>query len=274
MNKQPRLEVVIATFGEEGMARVAAHRHPQVEGVIYTVCWQTGGCAGEVPDEIASRDDFRVFKFDSRGLSVNRNHGLDVSIGELILISDDDLNYTPEGLAGIISAFDERPNCGFLTFRYTSAPSDTSDTSATSGKYYADAEFDWSSPVKGAYVASCELAFRRDKVVGKQRFNTYFGVGGVFGMGEEDLFVEEMRRRGLTGHFVPFTICDHPGLTTSGRAGIMELAEVKGAVFLYLHPHTWFLRMLSHARRTSHPWEYCRRWLAGGKKAKRMKVFG
>ena len=260
----PRLEVLIACYGQAGIDRVAANEHPRVDGVAYTVCWQMPEGGGFIPTALSERSDFKIVKSATRGLSVNRNLGLQLMRGDVVLISDDDLSYNADSLAGVIHAFEKHPECDVLTFRYES------DFAV---HHHPDHEFDWYAAPKGCYLTSFELAFRRESVQGNITFNPHFGVNGDFCAGEEDLFFGEMKRRGLRMRYIPLTICFHPGPTTSDRVDERLLIEAKGAVFLANHRATWPLRMIAHARRDGRWIWYCRHWLKGVAKARRLRVF-
>lgn len=116
------LEVMICTYGVAGIRRVAAHSHPRVEGVRYLVGWQMpkGEVDAEVPEALL-RDDFIILRHASSGLSKNRNYILARATAPLLLVSDDDVDYTTEGLCGIIESFARYPHCDLLTFRYETA---------------------------------------------------------------------------------------------------------------------------------------------------------
>ena len=247
----PILEVMIATYGSEGMRRVDEGVHPPTPGVEYTVCWQRP--EGEIPESISSRSDFRVILSTSRGLSRNRNTGLDHARRELILIADDDTDYSSEGLEGIIHAFRRHPDCGFLSFRV--------DTD-TNPKTHPTESFDWRQPPKGMYICSIELALRLEAVAGL-RFDERFGVGSFFCAGEEDIFMADMLRKGIKGRFMPLTICFHPGPTTTGKVDETLQTEAKGATFRLVFPRTWLLRMLTHTLRAPARASYLRAWLRG-----------
>ena len=251
MNK-PRLEILIAAYGADGIRRVASGRHPRMAGVMYTVTWQNPD--ETIPDELSSRDDFRILKYHTKGSSTNHNHGLEAAIGDIILISDDDVSYTPEGLTNILNRFDENPDCDFLTFRFSSD---------STPKNYPSESFSWNCPPKGAYVSNIEIALRRKVLTPAIRFNENFGVNCFFPCGEDQLFLHSLLKSGLRGKFIPLDICFHPGESTGTSLPEEKFAEAKGAMFLQLHPLTWPLRMLAHARRSNSPLTYCRHWLNG-----------
>lgn len=250
------LEVLICAYGADGIRRVAEAAHPAVEGVRYLVSWQMPEGPAEIPAEL-SRPDFSVHRSQTRGLSLNRNLALGLSGAPLLLIADDDLVYTRQGLEDVIQAFESNPDADLLAFRY-------GDADGRFRKPYPAAVTDLRSMPRGWYPSSVEMALRASRVRGHFRFNENFGAGREFFCGEEELFLHDILKAGLCGCFVPLTVCRHPGPTTQGRVDPLSLARVKGAVFVRLHPLSWPLRMILHsARSKGSKIAYLRAWLSG-----------
>ena len=274
----PDIQILIAAYGRDSLKRIANLRHPQVSGVEYVVGWQRHDMQA-IPRELLERKDFRIVFENSTGLCNNRNSLLDIAEADIAVISDDDLEYTPQQLDNIRNSFIEHPDCHFLTFRYVSQDYP---------KFYPDHSFDLKNPPKGYFVTSMEMAFNMKKIrkegLGRAlRFNPAFGVNGdFFGSCEEDIVVADILRSGFKGIFIPKDICINTDSTTSERIGhTREFIETKGASMLHVKPISWPLRMLSHARRASAAggrnhisfMQYCRWWLAGCRKARKHKVF-
>ena len=272
MGKDIKLQVMICTYGEDGIYRVTNGLHPKTKGVEYLISWQASEGV-DVPDSL-QREDFRIYRTDTRGLSKNRNHALSKATAPFLLISDDDVDYTPEGLNAVIDSFEQNPDMDILTFKYASV-------SAT--KKHPDHTFSLKNPVKGYFVTSFEIALRSKNIKGKVWFNEEFGIGAHFPSGEEDVFIKDCLEMGLTGQYLPITITRHDGTTTSERnLKLPSRPQTKGAVFLHLHPKDWFLRMIIHAIREIPQWRndkvpspmsYCLNWMKGARMAKKMKVF-
>lgn len=271
----PILQVMICAYGRDGIERVAASAHPRVEGVEYLVSWQVKPDETEDPAPKAlDRDDFRIFYTISKGLSVNRNTALSQATAPVLLISDDDTDYTEDGLRAVMDSFRTYPDADIIAFRYASA---------CFRKTYPQCSVSLDNPPKGYFVSSIEIAFRRESVQGRIWFNENFGVGAVFPYGEEDIFLKDCLDAGLKGIFVPVTIARHDGTTTSDRNLMLYTRPLtKGAVFLRLHPRQWPLRMLAHAIREYGSWRkgivpsplsYCLNWLKGARMARKKKVF-
>ena len=129
-----KLQVLICTYGSDGIERVASASHPKIEGIEYFVSWQTDGDK-EIPIGL-QRTDFHILRSATKGLSVNRNIALSKATAPLLLISDDDVDYTEEGLRSVIDAFHRHKDMDIVTFRYESSshtkyyPKGTSDLRA------------------------------------------------------------------------------------------------------------------------------------------------
>ena len=271
-NHEMQLQVLICAYGKEGIGRVASGQHPRVAGVEYIVSWQIDE-ENELPESL-KREDFHIYTSCTKGLSINRNIALSKASAPIVLISDDDADYTESQLETVINAFRSHPAADLIAFRYASA---------SSTKEYPDGSFSLSCPPKGYFTSSIELAFRNDVIKGKVWFNENFGIGALFPSGEENLFIRECLDKGLSGIYIPEYIVRHDMPTTSGKNLLDPLRpQTKGALFLKLHPHSWPLRMIAHAIREIPMWRegkvpspisYCLNWLKGSLKAKRAKVF-
>lgn len=259
-NQETRLQVLICTLGEVGIRRIIAADHPHVPGVEYLVSWQLPDMDIRIPEEL-KRPDFNIIKNRTRGLSKNRNLAIEAASAPLCLISDDDVTYSTEGLNAVIDCFNKNPENDILTFRYESR---------SDKKYYPSFPFSLSSPPKGYYVSSIEIAFRREKIMNKIRFNEDFGIGARFSSGEEEIFIHDALKAGIRGKYIPISIATHDAPSTSTRlASDPAFIRTKGAVLAHTHPWSWPLRMMSHAWRNSRvangitTFTYIKSWLYG-----------
>lgn len=268
-----QLQVLICTFGRDGIERVASGQHPEVPGVEYLVSWQASDGI-DIPGTLM-RHDFTIHRTDTTGLSKNRNHALAKASAPLLLISDDDVDYTAEGLMGIISSFEANPDADLLVFRF--------DCNKGT-KFYPDHSFSLRQPPKGYYTSSIEIALRRNSLAKHNIwFNENFGIGAIFPSGEEDILIKDCMDARLTGRFIPLTIARHDADTTSHKnLSLPSRPQTRGAIFLHLHPKSWPVRMIVHAIREIPLWRkgevpsplsFCRNWIKGVRMAKRHHVF-
>lgn len=241
MKKEVKLQVLVSTYKEEGIERMSRHSYPEVEGVEYIVAWQLPEGDAELPASLV-REDVRIVKSRTRGLSANRNIALEAATAPLLLIADDDLDYTEAGLKGVIESFAEFPECDILTFRYESE---------LAKKRYAPEMFNWRKPPRNSHLTSFEIGMRRESIARHGlRFDERFGIGGLFIAGEENVFFEDALRAGLQACFIPHTICAHWGTTTTERhLHSREFIRTKGGTLAYIHPATWPLRLMTHLYR-------------------------
>ena len=91
---------------------------------------------------------------------------------------------------------------------------------------------------RSPYVCSVEITFRRESVLKHGiKFDERFGLGSpLLCAGEEDVFMADARRAGLTIRNVPKVIVRTPGSTTSAKfIGNKKLQITKGATFRYIY---------------------------------------
>lgn len=233
----PRLQVLIATFGRRIELIPPL---PVVPGVAYLIGWQRPGEA--LPPDLEGRADLTVLRSPGNGSSLNHNYLLDNATSELLLMADDDLIFTPEGLSGVISAFDSNPECQMLTFRHDGTP-----------KQYPRVSYDLLSPPKGACSSVVDIALRRRSEAGKLRFDERFGIfGTLFDAAEDDVFMLRARQARIPGRYVPHTHCTHPGTATGQRQPGRGVLEAWGAYIALAHPvWQWPIRLILKAHRLS-----------------------
>ena len=213
------LEVLICTYGNEGLNRVAKMNLPTVEGIKYLVSWQTNEFNLILPHEL-HREDLVIYTTRTKGLSVNRNHAIKKASADICLIADDDLIYTAEQLQSIITTFERNPHIDIALFRH----------SGNNNKQYPDNEFDLNNKMpKGYYITSFEIAFRRKNIPESLLFDTNFGIGTAMPAGEEFIFIHQAMKCGLKCRFFPITITHHEDLSTGSRQYTEGVLQANGA---------------------------------------------
>lgn len=232
------LDVAICTYGKDGLFRVAAMILPFQERVKYVVSWQEHRNA-PIPESISDRPDVVVSRLDRSGLSNNRNNALRHCDSEIVLIADDDLEYSKHSFIGVIKAFEDNPKMDLATFR----------VKFPKPKNYPSDGCRLGDPMpKGYFVTSMEIAFRRTSI-GNLEFNPNLGIGAPELLcGEEEIFVYEAIKRGLKCFHVGKEICCHPGVTSGNKvAGGVLMGQ--GYVIRRLYPVTGLPRLILKAWR-------------------------
>lgn len=227
------LEVLICTYGEDGINRVAAMNLPQVDNVKYLVSWQIANPLNVPVPPSLNRDDIAILPTSSVGLSNNRNHALDNATGDICLIADDDLTYKPHQLKSIITTFKANPAVDVALFKYSGSDS----------KIYPDYEFNLIKEPKGYYITSFEIAFRSQSIGTSLRFDPRLGVCAAMPAGEEALFIHLALKCGLSCRFFPITIAHHAALTTGSRTPTPGVLQANGVVVAVKHGLCGLLRL-------------------------------
>ncbi|MDE7388947.1 MAG: glycosyltransferase [Muribaculaceae bacterium] len=212
------LDVAISTYRPEGIERVAAMYLPEIPDVRYVVSWQAHNGA-VLPPALAARRDVEVHRFDSMGQSHNRNNALRHCRADIVLMSDDDLTYTDEGLKAVIRAFEDNPDVNVATFR----------SRQTAIRIYPDSCVRLHRRLpRGYYVTTFEIACRRT-AIGSMRFCPELGLNSpMMHGGEDEMFLMAAIRRGLNCRFFPITICAHPHEST-GTKSRLTAANLRAA---------------------------------------------
>lgn len=238
MTRRPlTVEVLISTLGADGIRRVASMNLPQAEGVSYLVAWQRSDNV-EIPAALAERPDIRIARNPGIGLSDNRNFALDRAMGDILVIADDDVEYTAEAFAVVRSAYTEYPGLDMALFRYRNA----------AGKFeksYPDTQASLCRSIpKGYYVSSIEITLRRQGRAATLRFPEEFGIGAPrFGCGEEEIVLRRALRRGCDVRLFPDLLCTHCGDTTGQRRVTdQRVYRGMGAAVAYTEPLKCYLR--------------------------------
>lgn len=164
----------------------------------------------------------KIINSKSSGLSISRNLALDeVALGYAI-IADDDVKYI-QGFDKIIrDAFALYKNTSAITFRI-----ETPDGGFF--KYYSSKSFEHNirSLLK---VSSIDMVLKVVDFKSKVRFDESFGLGAQYNTGENNIFLLDAYRKGLSMRYHPESIVIHP-FENSGR--VLDNAHLlaKGAVF-------------------------------------------
>lgn len=134
-----------------------------------------------------------------RGLSKSRNLALDNAKGNICLLCDDDEELHQGYKNIILDAYSSTPQADVIIFNNRRINYKHRKT------YYKISKIR-KAPVYRGY-GSTMITFRLDRVRGKNiRFNEQFGAGSSFGGGEDDLFLNDMRKAGLLVYENPETI--------------------------------------------------------------------
>ncbi|GHA27616.1 glycosyltransferase [Oceanisphaera arctica] len=160
-----------------------------------------------------------------RGSSNSRNMALSNSVGDICLISDDDVGYVDNVEDIVVNAFIEHPDADIITFQIVT----TEGKPFNSGYPQKKKWHNWRSILR---CASIEIAFRRRRIVDVGlSLDTNFGLGSKYRVHDEIIFLHDAMKKGLKILYLPIPVVIHPP-ESSGTDFNDHLITSKGAAFV------------------------------------------
>ena len=249
------LDILICTL-DKGIVRLSDVLMPLREGVRYIVSYQyTDERYLElVPPTLSERTDVSFYKYQGQGLSANRNLAMEKATADLVMYADDDTRFAPDAVDRIQEVFNLHSDLDVAFFRastYTGKPL----------KDYPSEEQVITGMPKSYVISAIEMVCRRSTVQRTMRFDERFGLGTKFlTCGEEEIWMEDARRRGLKMMYFPVKTAETSTLLKKNLiyvdAGVQRSF---GALTYYKQGSSaWFscLRFAARAARSG----YCHFW--------------
>ena len=177
------------------------------------------------PDFESPSQKLRIFNYPESGICRSRNRALQHAVGDLLLLTDEDVELVEGFSETIVEAFDSYPEADIITFQCLNEKGDFR-------KKYRDSSF-WHNLRSLMQVSSVEIAVRRESLDRKPiPFDARFGIGSQIPTGGETIFLSDALREGLKILYQPYPIVRHPD-ASSGRAlrHNPDLLKAKGGMF-------------------------------------------
>lgn len=168
--------------------------------------------------------NIRVVNSFEKGLTTSRNLALENAAGKILVIADDDVVYQQGFVAKIINAYNQFPDAATINFCAVKKDGSLMKKYSNRSKKNLNA-FDVFN------TSSIEMTLNKailDKT--KIRFDENFGLGRMFEMGEEAIFLFDLKSKKQQLVFEPEVIVQHPELTSSAKKSIEEKYYIHGAL--------------------------------------------
>lgn len=191
-DSQPRVEALICAYNHS-ISNVLKHLPEKKDDVGYLVSHQiSSGHSAETfaahYQALEGRSDVRLFTIQGSGLSNNRNNALKHAVGELLLITDDDVGFMPDWSEKIASAFDEMHDAQVITFRVETPEG------RPFKKYYPNGFTHTKLSI--FRVSSIEVCVKRIAIVeSKVCFDPTYGLNAHYLACEETVFLSDLRKK-------------------------------------------------------------------------------
>jgi glycosyltransferase involved in cell wall biosynthesis len=167
----------------------------------------------------------RVINSFDCGLSKSRNLGLEKAKGNIVLISDDDEIFKKNFDLTLIKAFNAFPKAAVICFRLEKPD-------GTLFKKYCKKTKVNPSQLDLFSVFSPEMCINKAVVEASNvKFDTNFGLGSTFMMGEEAVFLTDLKLKKQEIVLVPNVIAVNPIITTTDKLDFEQKYYVQGAFF-------------------------------------------
>jgi len=177
------------------------------------------------PEFKSPSEYLRIYSYPESGSSSSRNRALQHAKGDLLLITDDDVELLDGFAVTIAEAFAKNPEADIITFQCLNEHGEKR-------KNYSDSSF-WHNTRSLMQVSMIEITLRGESLVRKPLlFDTRFGVGSQIPTGDENIFLIDALRKGFKIMYQPSPIVKHPD-ASSGRALYRNptLIRAKGGMF-------------------------------------------
>lgn len=166
----------------------------------------------------------RIINSTSVGLSKSRNLALNNADGKIVLIADDDVVFQKDFVSKIITTYNKCENAAVINFAAVIGKESYLKKYPANSKKQLNT-FDIFN------VSSIEMTINKERLdsVGVL-FDENFGLGGEFEMGEEAVFLFDLKNKKEQIFFENQIIVEHKQRTTSTKKSIAEKYYIQGAL--------------------------------------------
>ena len=180
----------------------------------------------------------------TRGTGINRNSALMYANAEICMFADDDLVYIDDMEEKIVNEFRAHPDADVIIFNL-----DTDDEKRILKKYYQTKKCGKLTPMPWG---APRVAFRLESIrKANIWFTTLFGGGCIFPSGEDSMWLNDAKRKGLTFYVSKETIGTVSFDQSTWFSGYNEkFFYAKGVYYQAVHRRTFSLWMLYFCFRT------------------------
>ena len=173
---------------------------------------------------LSEYESVRVINSPDLGLSKSRNLAIKNAIGKILIIADDDITYQKDFINRIISAYSKLNKATIINFCAIN------ENGAYLKKYPNRTKIELNT-FEIFNISSVEMTINKEKLdsVGI-RFDENFGLGSSFEMGEETVFLFDLKRNNQQIAFENQVIVKHESLTTSNKIDSLHKYYIYGAL--------------------------------------------
>ncbi len=151
-----------------------------------------------IKEQKTNNNSHLIIDTNERGLSKSRNMALKNCSADVALIADDDIEYVPEYKKTIEAGFKKYPKADVIAFYLDSDDEKNKKKKMKPGRIRR---------IKIFKLASWQLAIKKDSIEKNNiHFDEDFGSGSRYIMGEENILLSDIKRKGLKIYSYPVKI--------------------------------------------------------------------
>ena len=166
----------------------------------------------------------RVINTSDSGLSKSRNLAIESAIGKILIIADDDVIYQNAFVEKIIAAYNKFDKATIINFCAIK------EKGVSLKKYPKDSKLQLNA-FEVFNISSVEITINKEKLDSAGiRFDENFGLGSSFELGEESVFLFDLKHKKQQIAFENQVIVKHEGLTSSNKIDSLHKYYIYGAV--------------------------------------------
>lgn len=188
----------------------------------------------------SNQNNIRVINSYEKGLSKSRNLALNHALGEICFIADDDIQYLPDAIDIVVSAYQDYPQAVFISFQFLTK----------NGKVetlYQKKAGVQNTLLHKQHLHSIEITLKPDVLLRQGiQFHTCFGLGALFKSGEEIVLRDDLIRKKQRVVYVNTPIVKHLGQASVAKEGSREYTQAITAVKYRLHKNLIYLWLLRY----------------------------
>ena len=165
----------------------------------------------------------RVVNSFEKGLSKSRNLGLQNAHGKIVLLADDDEVFKEDFESNILEAHNNYPEVASICFAIEGS------NGLLFKKYPSQTKLQLNN-LDIFNILSIEISLKKavfDQL--KIKFDTNFGLGSSFMMGEEAIFLSDLKNQKQNIIIVPKVISVHPAVSTDDKLNLEQRYYIQGA---------------------------------------------
>jgi len=188
----------------------------------------------------SNQHNIRVTNSFEKGLSKSRNLALKQAVGKICLIADDDVQYLPDAVDTVVSAYQNYPEAAFISFQFLTK------NNKIETLYQKKAGVQ-NTLLHKQHLHSIEITLKPDVLLRQGiQFHTCFGLGALFKSGEEIVLRDDLIYKSQKVVYVNKPIVKHLGQASVAKEGSKEYTQAITAVKYRLHKNLIYLWLLRY----------------------------